>query len=311
MHTREPLPKPSELRPGISAEFERVIVKTLAKNPNDRHQTAGDSRELQRLIQQPEPSKPVAPPVSSVPLHRYSRRSLRLPRFTSHSHRNRVRLAAIGWSFTATTSPRTVTLDKPTYIIDEMRIETSRFREPKSRARAKLERGADGNSALPISARPTARGSMRHRWLPMPHVMEPGHTVRISDFYLRIEPAATASADITHRGAGGAAPGRAPAVSPPTRQHHLHMCRHNHSNRSMHTACAAGLYTAPATLCTACAAATAAVCTAFRAAAAYDSAVPQYPSAPQRTQRSATHPVRRERPVRVSRWIVPTRSKSG
>ena len=50
MHSREPLPRPSEQRAGFPPELERVIIKATAKNPNDRFQSAGDmARDLMRI----------------------------------------------------------------------------------------------------------------------------------------------------------------------------------------------------------------------------------------------------------------------
>lgn len=50
MHSREPLPRPSEQRTGFPPELERVIIKATAKNPNDRYQSAGDmARDLMRI----------------------------------------------------------------------------------------------------------------------------------------------------------------------------------------------------------------------------------------------------------------------
>jgi serine/threonine protein kinase/pSer/pThr/pTyr-binding forkhead associated (FHA) protein len=49
MHTREPVIRPSEFRPDIPAEIEAVIMRSLAKQPADRYQTAIDmARALQR-----------------------------------------------------------------------------------------------------------------------------------------------------------------------------------------------------------------------------------------------------------------------
>ncbi|HYO88698.1 MAG TPA: FHA domain-containing protein, partial [Candidatus Limnocylindrales bacterium] len=50
MHSREPLPRPSEQRPGFPPDLERIIIKSTAKNPNDRYQSAGDmARDLSRI----------------------------------------------------------------------------------------------------------------------------------------------------------------------------------------------------------------------------------------------------------------------
>jgi serine/threonine protein kinase len=71
MHSREPLPKPSEQRPGFPADLERVIIKSTAKSPNDRYQTAGDmSRDLNRLksgAAAPAEAAPAAPPIAAAP----------------------------------------------------------------------------------------------------------------------------------------------------------------------------------------------------------------------------------------------------
>ncbi len=44
-HVNEPLPLPRSLNPGIPDSFERVLLKTLDKNPNDRFQTARQMSE--------------------------------------------------------------------------------------------------------------------------------------------------------------------------------------------------------------------------------------------------------------------------
>ncbi len=50
MHSREPLPRPSEQRSGFPPDLERIIIKSTAKNPNDRYQSAGDmARDLSRM----------------------------------------------------------------------------------------------------------------------------------------------------------------------------------------------------------------------------------------------------------------------
>ena len=49
MHTRETPAQPSELRPDVPAEIEAVVMRALAKNPEDRYQSAIDfARALQR-----------------------------------------------------------------------------------------------------------------------------------------------------------------------------------------------------------------------------------------------------------------------
>jgi eukaryotic-like serine/threonine-protein kinase len=198
MHTREPLPKPSELRPGISVELERVIVKSLAKNPNDRYQTAGEmSREIQRLTQQQEPSKPAEPPVSERTPTSVSQDSpAPAPAFTPQpatmSQMGNDRLVIY-----ANNQPtRTIALDKATYIIGRDADRDIPLSGTKvSRSHAKLERGPDGKYRI------TDLGSTNGSWLNeatlvanVPQVIEPGQTIRIGEFYLRIEPGGAAAA---------------------------------------------------------------------------------------------------------------------
>ena len=220
MHTREPLPKPSELRPGISVELERAIVKSLAKNPNDRHQTAGElSRELQRLSQQPEASKPAEPPVvertpTSVQHDAPAPAPTYQPEPPKLSQVGNDRLVI----YSNSQPTRTIMLDKDTYIIGRDADRDISLPGTKvSRSHAKLERGPDGKFRL------TDLGSTNGSWFNeaamvanVPQVMEPGYTVRIGDFYLRIEPAGAAqSIDPDLTGLQGVPPQYAPAPAPP------------------------------------------------------------------------------------------------
>jgi serine/threonine-protein kinase len=190
MHTREPLPKPSELRPGISTELERVIIKSLAKNPNDRYQTAGEmSRELQRLTQ-PEASKPVEPPVSErAPTSAMPEPPAPAPAYTPEPPKpSQVGIDRL--VIYANNQPtRTIVLDKNIYVIGrdaERDIQLSGTKV--SRSHAKLERGADGKFRI------TDLGSTNGSWLNdvilvanVPQVIEPGQTIRIGEHYLKIE----------------------------------------------------------------------------------------------------------------------------
>lgn len=69
MHSREPLPRPSEQRAGFPPELERVIVKATAKNPNDRYQSAGDlARDLMRIKGSSSSGRVDAPAVAVAPV---------------------------------------------------------------------------------------------------------------------------------------------------------------------------------------------------------------------------------------------------
>ncbi|MBK8135672.1 MAG: protein kinase [Chloroflexi bacterium] len=66
-HTREPLPMPSNLRSGFPADLERVIVRSLQKEPDQRFQSAAEfANALQSMLRpvapQPLPPAPVLPP---------------------------------------------------------------------------------------------------------------------------------------------------------------------------------------------------------------------------------------------------------
>jgi hypothetical protein len=112
---------------------------------------------------------------------------------------------------------RTITLDKDSYVIGRDADRDIALPGTKvSRSHAKLERGADGKFRL------TDLGSTNGSWFNetamvanVPQVMEPGYTVRIGDFYLRIEPATAPSIDPDLTGLQGVPPQYAPAPSAP------------------------------------------------------------------------------------------------
>lgn len=53
MHVRDPLPLPRTINPDIPESLEQVVVKAMAKDPNDRYQTAGEMADaLQQALKQ-------------------------------------------------------------------------------------------------------------------------------------------------------------------------------------------------------------------------------------------------------------------
>jgi serine/threonine protein kinase len=76
MHIETPPPKPSERRADIPADYEALILRTLAKDPADRHQTASELAAALTAVTQDlppvewtplVPSQEVAPPVYNPP----------------------------------------------------------------------------------------------------------------------------------------------------------------------------------------------------------------------------------------------------
>ncbi|MET0132076.1 MAG: serine/threonine protein kinase, partial [Kibdelosporangium sp.] len=67
MHLTNEPPRPSEVRPGVSAAFDRVIAQGMAKSPDERFATAGElAAAAQRALIEPGtkrlPTVPITPP---------------------------------------------------------------------------------------------------------------------------------------------------------------------------------------------------------------------------------------------------------
>ena len=69
-HINDPLPLPKALKPDISDDLNRVILKALAKDPNDRYQKVADlTADLRKAMgMSPEDSQPDAAKSSGIKL---------------------------------------------------------------------------------------------------------------------------------------------------------------------------------------------------------------------------------------------------
>ncbi len=63
-HIYKPLPLPRTINPNVSPEIERVLLKALAKDPNDRFQSAADLVRAFREAVESEPATPASQPVT-------------------------------------------------------------------------------------------------------------------------------------------------------------------------------------------------------------------------------------------------------
>ncbi|HEC33285.1 MAG TPA: tetratricopeptide repeat protein [Chloroflexi bacterium] len=80
-HIQEPLPLPRSVRPDLSEEMERVILKALAKDPDDRFQTAGEMvRALDGAVRAAEAAARTEPAVAEVAVEPDERAAARLRR---------------------------------------------------------------------------------------------------------------------------------------------------------------------------------------------------------------------------------------
>ncbi|MFQ6101234.1 MAG: protein kinase [Anaerolineae bacterium] len=102
-HIQEPLPLPRSIRPEVPEEVERVILRAMAKEPEDRYQTAGEMvRALDAAVRAAEAAARTEPAVAEVAAEpavapavpRPRARKLRLPRWAGWAAGGAVALAA-------------------------------------------------------------------------------------------------------------------------------------------------------------------------------------------------------------------------
>ncbi len=196
MHTREPLPPPTSIRPDLPPELVEIINKSLAKNPDDRFQTAGEMARAIQIVQRriargqttmsgtsPEQVDSLKtylmtePIVAQAPEHTYQAPT------PSQAGYDRLIIIREGEPTRSVPLKKAVTaigraLDGDV-VLDGNGV---------SRNHARLERGPDGRYRL------TDLGSTNGTLLAdakliaqVPEVWDPGATVRIGEFWLELE----------------------------------------------------------------------------------------------------------------------------
>ncbi len=195
MHTREPIPRVSERRPGIPLDLEAVVIKALQKTPNDRYQTGIDfARALQRILPILEADAGDMESLSQVqdvdvtqimiaPLARYMPLLTQPPRSEGEALHDRLVL------YSEQYPTKVFDLDKPIFTIgrggdQDILLESRNV----SRRHARIERSPD--NIYRIVDVGSANGSWLGSYKLIENVIEIWdleETVRIADYWLRIE----------------------------------------------------------------------------------------------------------------------------
>ena len=198
MHAREPLQKPTELRPDLPSDLEKVILKALEKDPNNRYQTASElSRALKRTASEREktglpsdasigvPGEPQATVIMRETLPAQMPLFTRQPISEEQLQHNRLIL------YSEEHPTEVVTLDKEVLTIgrggdQDIVLDSQKV----SRRHARIEHGFENTYRL-IDIGST-NGTWLGSWRLVPNVAEiweTSETVRIGDYWLRIETA--------------------------------------------------------------------------------------------------------------------------
>jgi tRNA A-37 threonylcarbamoyl transferase component Bud32 len=198
MHSRVPLPRPSEQKPGFPPELEKIIIKATAKSPNDRYQTAGDlARDLSRFLQKQRDSKgaaaspeapptPAPPPAAAAPPAAPVAPAAAAPPAAAQPARPTDKLIVAGGSG----PERTFDLVNATYDFGRDSDADIQLASGKvSRNHARLERLADGRYQITDlgSTNGTYFGETR---IPanVPQPFDASSVVRMGEYYLRLQP---------------------------------------------------------------------------------------------------------------------------
>jgi serine/threonine protein kinase len=205
MHTSDPVPDPNSIRPGLPIPLVDIIMRALAKSPNDRFATAGDmAQALQRLGQalENQPTIPELPgaPVDSLATYLMSQPgSLRQSTMTmqqrgpmSASQAGVDRLTVVSDAGVSQVFP----LTKDDMVIGRNPASDIVLSSEKvSRTHARVTRRPDGTFTI------TDLGSANGTWLNnerlAPNVATnwtPGQTIRVGDFQITLQLASGAQA---------------------------------------------------------------------------------------------------------------------
>ncbi|HRE47940.1 MAG TPA: FHA domain-containing serine/threonine-protein kinase, partial [Aggregatilineales bacterium] len=229
MHTSDPLPMPTQIRPGIPAAISEIILKALAKSPSERYQSGSDmARALgnaagaaRSMVTIPPPKQPSAmpesipttpeslltylasqPPISDLPAYT----AQALP--ASQATMDRVIIAS------QSGETKTFALDKPVLTIG--RDSTSDIilkGEKVSRSHAKIERKADGSYTLTDLGSTNGSYVAGQKLLPnIPQKLDYGVQARVGEFGLRIEAGRAAQPSPSQLRTVGASPDMARTV---------------------------------------------------------------------------------------------------
>ena len=198
MHTREPIPSPTSIRPGLPPELVEVINRSLQKNPDERFHTAGEMarglRGVQEAIAGGKTTMPETPltRVDSLATYLMSQPlGAQMPAYTPQpvapGEAGHDRLIIV----TEGQPTRAVPIRQNVLRIGRTPDNDLPLNAEKvSRHHARIERGPDGRYRI------TDLGSTNGTWLGdarllsnTPEVWEFGQAVRIGNFWLKIEAA--------------------------------------------------------------------------------------------------------------------------